>query len=528
MALFLTWLLVFAATFVQLGAGSELLDGLPLLHLDGLANEFVHAKAAAWPSVFEVGDFLSSSDCDGGAEQRSVLLSLIQTELRLNGSLAVRPDSAVAAEGNPVAMEVSHSAGLTLVSDVLALASPTAEVPVKAFLEESLPMSALILGAADTHAANATSSGSDAADVVAVAADAGSGANMAILPIFVLVAMVVFLMAIVICEGAASGRAFRPPDAATLQHPAPTTIWSAGSDSPRKPPALGGRRATAGLLRAPPSGGYQPDMSSGDLAAGGIPPPICASLILPNAEACFEIHLESLARGRAPSMEILGTSGRKLLQATTTMLPNGRNCLAIASAGCEDEPRAAVCTSSKVGVFEVFGRGGQMYGTLEMSSNGTGGVLHHDGLPVMVVEIGSRPDLRATATTPDGQILGSAGRKDPQEPGMDEMWRLQARPGVDSVLLCASMLSLMLLRAPASLAAVATSAPVLPSVRPVPSVPAGVLSPLAQAGRPSTLPVLPATRRAALEASPLRSSPTSQPSLAAYQRQPAPARGRQL
>merc|ERR1712008_626714 len=95
------------------------------------------------------------------------------------------------------------------------------------------------------------------------------------------------------------------------------------------------------------------------------PPSICPSLILPTTEARFVIAMDSLRPGSG-QVDILGTSGRKLLHATITRQPDGRQLLAVASVGCQEDPRCiihgAAAGSAKM---EVSSRRGKPYGMLE-------------------------------------------------------------------------------------------------------------------------------------------------------------------
>merc|ERR1719316_403511 len=91
-------------------------------------------------------------------------------------------------------------------------------------------------------------------------------------------------------------------------------------------------------------------------------PPICPSLILPHTEARFMIQMDHLQRSAPGPLNILGTSGRKLLHALVCDTPDSRRCLMLASCGCEDDPRTCIFTPQPGAVdsqaLEVFGKAG--------------------------------------------------------------------------------------------------------------------------------------------------------------------------
>lgn len=189
-------------------------------------------------------------------------------------------------------------------------------------------------------------------------------------------------------------------------------------------------------------------------------PPICPSLILPHTEARFMIQTEHLLRLTTGSVNILGTSGRKLLHALVCDSPDGRRCLMLASCGCEDDPRTCIFTpQGGVGssqALEVFGKGGKFYGWLEFPG-GSRAMLAWAGngtehKPVMQIDlcVGGE-DLSMKASTPEGRVLASAGRDVAGGTGMaprgaEDTWKMQVKPGVDAVLITSCMLAIILLK----------------------------------------------------------------------------------
>lgn len=187
-------------------------------------------------------------------------------------------------------------------------------------------------------------------------------------------------------------------------------------------------------------------------------PAICPSLILPHTEARFMIPVDAIQRLTTGSIDIMGTSGRKLLHAMVCDSPDGRRCLMLASCGCEDDPRACVFTSpdsssgpkAAENPLEIFGKSGKFYGWLEFPADvdNKKAVLMHSGpggvrQAVLQFDMRQQADLQIEASMMDGQPLASCGvdRADVTS------WRLQAKPGADAVLVGSCFLALIILRA---------------------------------------------------------------------------------
>lgn len=184
------------------------------------------------------------------------------------------------------------------------------------------------------------------------------------------------------------------------------------------------------------------------------PPPICVSLILPNTEARFLIAMDKLNEllriGGGP-VDILGTSGRKLLHASIETGPGG-GAVSIASVGCEDDPRATVIAVAP-GLFEIFGKRRSTYGSME--SHPTGAIVKVNGAPGMIIDIADRASFTLNATGPTGRPLATASRSPqplpqmagaPATPGPTDCWKLTVKPGVDAILIMVTMLALMALQ----------------------------------------------------------------------------------
>jgi len=246
-------------------------------------------------------------------------------------------------------------------------------------------------------------------------------------------------------------------------------LYPRGQDDFKRIPAP--RPAARQLLEAPRSttaaqspitASYNPQLPT--TAAGSVGPtmlpPICPSLILPHTEARFMIPIESLMRASG-ELDIKGTSGRKLLHGAVTDSNDGRRCLALASCGCDEDPRVTLlaphgessargisggAVSGKIGIMELYGKGGKFYGTLEPGYHG-GAVLRFQDELVMSLEIGSS-DLRMTASSMDGRLLASAGQNVTQgnqrRMESNDTWKLQVQPNYDAVLISACMLGVLL------------------------------------------------------------------------------------
>jgi len=207
-----------------------------------------------------------------------------------------------------------------------------------------------------------------------------------------------------------------------------------------------------GVASPPPSPFPTTGKSSGSrqpaLLLPGTPtkvPPMCPQLILPHTEARFVISMNALHGMTKGSLDIMGTSGMKLLSAVVCDSPDGRRCLMLASPGREDDPRACVFSCSAGGAsFEIFGNTGTFYGWLECPPGSKAQLLHGgsssgEGTPVMQINMGRQSDLHIEAFNMAGELLAHASRR-------DDSWKLQATPGSDAVLVSSCMLALILLR----------------------------------------------------------------------------------
>eukprot|EP00930_Biecheleria_cincta_P075667 TRINITY_DN62846_c0_g1_i1.p1 TRINITY_DN62846_c0_g1~~TRINITY_DN62846_c0_g1_i1.p1 ORF type:complete len:381 (+),score=40.63 TRINITY_DN62846_c0_g1_i1:52-1194(+) len=176
------------------------------------------------------------------------------------------------------------------------------------------------------------------------------------------------------------------------------------------------------------------------------PPAICPSLVLPMHEARFMISLgriRACMQGQLGPIDILGLSGHKLLHGMLEDARESGTRLTIASVNRENDPRAIIVTGKSVFRHEVHGPDGQTYGTLDFF--GARVLLMQSITPVMVFDAGDPNALQYIASGMDGRVLATAGRHANELSEEDEVWRLQVRPGIDSILTMICMLAIILL-----------------------------------------------------------------------------------
>jgi len=178
------------------------------------------------------------------------------------------------------------------------------------------------------------------------------------------------------------------------------------------------------------------------------PQALCPNLILPNTEARFMVDMESLVSGNVNTLDIIGLSGMKLLDASVQITPDGKRNLVLTSVGIQDLCTCSFTPDPKAAgpkVIEVYGRGGKHYGTLELPASG-GGILKCSGRPDLFIEVGNPLDLEMSAYTAEHYALAWANRIRPTSADTNDIWRLQVHKNIDAVLIAACMLSMILLR----------------------------------------------------------------------------------
>eukprot|EP00930_Biecheleria_cincta_P076029 TRINITY_DN6322_c0_g1_i5.p1 TRINITY_DN6322_c0_g1~~TRINITY_DN6322_c0_g1_i5.p1 ORF type:complete len:403 (-),score=49.34 TRINITY_DN6322_c0_g1_i5:244-1452(-) len=276
--------------------------------------------------------------------------------------------------------------------------------------------------------------------------------------LLVLASMIILLPVVVVsCTEISSSKHAAASELLRDSSKAPAAMISAppsARDLPLKPSTP--LRTPDELSRAgqdvnmPPTAKHPPDAN---------PPPICPSLILPTNEARFRISLKNLtaaAQGVLSAIDILGMSGQKLLHGSIEEIPEAGLRLAISSVGCEADPRATI-VAGKSYSHEVYGRGGQPYGTLEFV--GARVLLMQAGDPVMAIDCGNDNELQYTASRMDGRVLASAGRHPTPLSDGSHFWRIQVRPGTDAILVMISVMAIMVLPRPMAAGSITPSLP---------------------------------------------------------------------
>lgn len=198
----------------------------------------------------------------------------------------------------------------------------------------------------------------------------------------------------------------------------------------------------------PPTSGAGPDTSAG-------PPALCPSLILRTTEARFLVSMDCLKKPNEviSSIDIRGTSGSKLMHAAIEDGPNRQPMLALFLVGCEHDPRAIMFASSPT-LIEVYGRGGRVYGSLQVDPAGLKAVLSCEGVPVMTVDRAAGDAIQLTAACPNGRMLACGSYPPPsgvqgKNSGGSELsdaWGMKVKPGADAVLIISCMLSMLVLQ----------------------------------------------------------------------------------
>jgi len=187
----------------------------------------------------------------------------------------------------------------------------------------------------------------------------------------------------------------------------------------------------------------------------GTPPPICPYLIMPNTRACFMIDMACLSSGTPNLLDIMGSSGMKLLDGSLEVMPDGRRSLVLTPVGMQHlcacvftPPRGSRSGMKTFTASEVYGHGGVHYGTIEPDNANGANMLKCKGRPVMVIELADPQSLHMTALTLTRNVLATAARSLTEGDGMAghlDVWKLEVEPGVDAVLVASCMLAIILM-----------------------------------------------------------------------------------
>jgi hypothetical protein len=181
------------------------------------------------------------------------------------------------------------------------------------------------------------------------------------------------------------------------------------------------------------------------------PPPLCPTLVLPVVEARFGIPMHELAKlvGEG-ELNIVGISGNPLLRAAVRKAGASRK-LEISMPEPHSAPRATVVpstmkldTHSQQGsqALEIREVRGALYGTIEMRGSGACYVVK-DGHTVLTID-GEEHSLQLSIRSSIGLPLASVKCSSETFGGVDHV-EVRVEPGVDTVLVLAVVLSVLLL-----------------------------------------------------------------------------------
>lgn len=169
------------------------------------------------------------------------------------------------------------------------------------------------------------------------------------------------------------------------------------------------------------------------------------------AKSCAVIDVQALTQLRTAPVDILDTSGKKVLTAAVRDAGDGLQRLELNITGQEDGPHAVIRGVSGSGPgMEVFGhKASQPYFNL-LPQAGGGCKLLRAGQDAMLLQAGFHADLRIMALNAEGDFLASGGRYLGVRRGPDDVWKLRLCSGVDCLLIISCMLATILTHQPTS------------------------------------------------------------------------------
>jgi hypothetical protein len=173
-------------------------------------------------------------------------------------------------------------------------------------------------------------------------------------------------------------------------------------------------------------------------------PVLSPDFVLSKTEARFMVLIDFLLQPRSGTFEIKGATVKSLMSAT---LVGGAGhassefcALQIFTESDQKEARVTVQAESG-GVFKIAGEGNVPFETLRLQPDGKGHTLFCEGTQAICFEAHGPDMLEMAVSTASGQALANSA------PVNSSMWRLTVKPGVDSILITACTLSLILWRA---------------------------------------------------------------------------------
>lgn len=179
-----------------------------------------------------------------------------------------------------------------------------------------------------------------------------------------------------------------------------------------------------------------------------VPPALCPNVVLDKCEVRVGVSMYELGQIRSEGeLNIVGISGNPLLRAALRTSEAGRS-LEISMTDPKSLPRATVGPmptshdQQKSRAVQIFGVKGKPYGTLEMRSSGQCYVLK-DGQTVLIID-GDNERMHLQIKSGYGYELASATCSSETFGGIEHL-EIRVQPGVDTVLVLACVLAVVLL-----------------------------------------------------------------------------------
>ncbi|CAJ1452086.1 unnamed protein product [Effrenium voratum] len=166
--------------------------------------------------------------------------------------------------------------------------------------------------------------------------------------------------------------------------------------------------------------------------------PVCASMMFPNAEAKFQLSLNSIRNQK--TIEIQGTTGRTLMVALVGQTKERRPAVRVCYVNCETDPRCSVVASAHDEELAVLGRKDAPYGVvqrLHSHFHERCAVVKHKGQPLMRIEVNDVGSLDLLVVTPAGKQLAQGGSTD------GTSWYLQVEPKADALLILTAAIGMV-------------------------------------------------------------------------------------
>jgi hypothetical protein len=182
-------------------------------------------------------------------------------------------------------------------------------------------------------------------------------------------------------------------------------------------------------------------------------PPLCPTLVMQGTEARFGIPMQEIAaltRDGCGDLTVVGLSTNPLLRAALKKIGSSR-MLEISMPESNSVPRATLTPSSSVHAgttsersrtLEIHDMRGNLYGVLEMRTNGACYVIK-DGQPILYID-GQAENLHLVLKSNAGVRLGDVRCSAEPFGGVDHV-EIRIEPGIDTVLVLAVVLAVLLL-----------------------------------------------------------------------------------